>query len=135
MPTAAEYAEGFNLHQGIILAGYLLSNVEIEHKQIVRWNEYEYPTTLIWQWMGSGTASEQTMQDLFREFTQWVSGIRIIRTQSNRPYKCLFQYPPDKQPQAHYSEDYTQIIMEYKGFAKRIGEKAAAAIQSGKAGW
>src|SRR5207253_11152043 len=132
MPSADEYAAGFGLQQGIVLAGYRLCSPKIGHHQVVLYNEYSYPADLVFTWVGSGDASAETMQALFIAFTQYIAGLRIIRTQSGRPYKCLFQYPYDSVPQAQASPDFRQISLHYDGYGKRIGEAEAARILSGQ---
>lgn len=132
MPSADEYAAGYGLHHGLILANYTLIQMQIGHHQVVLYNEYSYPTDLTWQWQGPGEASASTMQALFQAFSQYVAGLRIIRTASGRPYKCIFQFPEGSQPQAQHSSDYRDIDMHYDGYGKRVSNAVATEIESGQ---
>lgn len=132
MPTAEEYEAGFKLKEGLVLANYKLTKMKIGHHQVARWNEYEYPSELTFEWTGTNTPSEQNMKALFATFTKHIAGLHIIRTESQRPYKCLFQYPPDTAPSTEHSADYKTVTLEYKGYGKRVGKAEAQRIISGQ---
>lgn len=135
MPDAIAYQRGFGLQVGQIYGGYRMDTIKIGHDQVKLWNEYAYPCTLTFTWVGTTKADEKTMMALFIAFTNKVEGIKIIRSESERPYKCLFQYPITSAPGYHVDPTYTQVSLVYKGYAKRIGEAEASAILSGKQGW
>jgi hypothetical protein len=135
MPDVNEYIDGYKLHKGLRFGGYELSNFTVQHNTEVLWNEYSYPAVITMKWVGDGKASEEAMNNMFDIFTDYINGIRIIYTASGRSYKCLFQWPVDKSPDANVSPDYTTIDISYVGFAKRIGKKEAGLIKSGKKNW
>ena len=140
MPDAAEYQQGFDLKVGQVYAQYRMDDIKIGHTQLVRWNEYEYPSTMTFRWTGSyaGTksqADEKTLMALFEAFKAKIDGIKIIYTAKGTPYKCLFQYPQTTAPGYRATADFTGVTLVYKGFGKRIGKAEVDAIQSGKQGW
>lgn len=126
MPDVGEYLNGYKLQEGRVFGGYKISKLIVSHKSIVRWNEYSYPTDITFTWNGPQKPTQVDMSALFEQFTNYISGMRIIRTRSGRPYQCLFQWPIDKPSEATYSPDYTQINIHYNGHAKRVSEAVAA---------
>lgn len=134
MPDAAAYAEGFGIHEGLKIAGYKLVNYEIQHKQVQRWNEYAYPTLLQWKWDEKSKPTQSDYDSLSAEFSKYAGGTRIIYSEHGRPYKCKFHYLSSA-PIAAISEDFRRVDLEYEGFAKRIGQKEAASIESGNSDW
>ena len=127
MPTAEEYIQGFNLYRGLILEDWELVNWEVGHEQVVLFNEYAYPTTLVFQPISSGV-SNTTLLAAVEEYT---SGIRIIHSQSGRPYKCLFSW---LEPRIEVEKDRT--LLHFQGYAKRIGKKEVIALENGtQLGW
>ena len=65
---------------------------------------------------------------------QYTAGLRIIYTQSERPYKCLFQWPPGSEFQVEVQGDL--LLVHCTGYAKRIGKKEVATLESGRqSGW
>lgn len=135
MPDAAAYQKGFDLYIGQVYANYRLSEIKIGHVQEKLWNEYSYPTTLNFTWVGSGKADEKAITSMFEAFRNHIDFVKIIRSDSGRPYKCLFQYPITQPPGYRASADFSTVMLQYHGYAKRIGEAEAKAILSGVQGW
>ncbi len=135
MPGAADYQKGFDVQVGQVYANYRLAEVKIGHVQEKLWNEYSYPTTLNFSWQGPGKADEKAMMAMFEAFRERIDTIKIIRSDSGRPYKCMFQYPATQPPGYRAAADFSTVMLQYHGYAKRIGEAEAKAILAGKQGW
>jgi hypothetical protein len=140
MPDPGEYLDGYNLRQNMVISGYQLAKVDINHVQVKLWNEYSYPTTLVFNWVGTGSqhATEADMTTFLQTFTKQIDGYKIIRSESGRPYKCIFMWPigtPGKYTTGTEPEsEYDHITLEYTGRAKRVAEVEAQTIISGGAG-
>jgi hypothetical protein len=135
MPDTGQYENGFNLVDKMIIHNYRLDVINISHVQVKRWNEYSYPTYLLFNWIGTTPPTKENMNKFFDSFINQISGIKIIRSDSNRPYKCLFMWPSNQDLKCYYSSDtgkeYQSISFECNGYAKRIGETEARQITDG----
>lgn len=127
MPTPSEYAQGFGLTEGMMVGSYQLTNMNIEHHSVVQWNQYSYPTILTLQWKGTTPPTMEDANNLFQEFTQMMSGLHIIRSESQRPYKTMFQVEGSS-PSGSFSPDFTTVMLHYSGYATRVGEAEAQQI-------
>lgn len=129
MPEVAEYLNGYSLRNGMSVAGYQITTLNIEHHSIVRWNEYSYPTFIVAQWLSNGVPSLANVQNLYNQFNSLVNRSRVIYTPAGRPYKCDFQYPVGSQPKVQYSDDFKHVEMTYVGHAKRISNAAVEELR------
>jgi len=136
MPDVSEYLAGYNLHQNMIISGYQLANVNVNHVQVKLWNEYSYPTTLVFKWnnVSSSHATNTDVTTFLQEFTNHIDGYRIIRSESGRPYKCIFAWPISTPGKYSVDDGQNTITLEYTGRAKRISEAEASIIASGGIG-
>jgi hypothetical protein len=89
MPTLNSFLHGFGIHQGLQVDGYLLSNIEGKHEQIVRYREYQYPIELTFV----PQHSQVNYQELISKITQITSGTNIISTRYGNPYECNIDTP------------------------------------------
>lgn len=135
MPDSSQYADGFSIEKNMTINSYNLTNLSIGHDQIKRWNEYSYPIKMTWSWISWGSPQPEDMNRFFAAFTRYVGGVRIIRSDSGRPYKCVFQWPLNVAPKAYYSDDYKTIDLEYNGHAKRVSEAEAHRIETYQQEW
>jgi hypothetical protein len=131
MPDTALFLKGFDIRQSMILEGYSLDHINILHEQVVRWNEYEYPMKLDFNWISSGTPNENSLNKLYQALGNIVGDIRVIRTQSNRPYECSFTWPLNSGATVSHSNDYKQIDFMFTGYAKRISESLITEVENG----
>lgn len=121
MPTPTEYATAFGLITDLQLAGYQLVDWEIEHHQEVLFNEYSYPTTLTFRWLGNGEPNPERLIDAVLDYTD---GIRVVYSASGRPYQTLFQ----TSGRPMYEERDGLVILYLTGYSKRISQAAAAKL-------
>ena len=142
MPSTQQYLAGFKLQLNMIFGGYKLTTLSCDHVQIKLWNEYSYPTSISFEWVGiTGRVAPPTKSDIQKllvNFTAYIDGYKIIRSDSGRPYKCVFMWPIGTPGTATYTDekgvDYTRINLKYTGRAKRIGESEASDINKGETG-
>jgi hypothetical protein len=136
MPTASEYQQDFEIREGLQLSSYELTAVHVDHRQEVLFNEYSYATDLTFNWIGRGQPNAGHVKVLMRSLNEYVSGVQVIYSKSGRPYKCIFQWPENSTPGFETNTNYTQVILCYDGYAKRIGQKEAQLIEDGiQRGW
>ncbi|CAH6418758.1 Hypothetical protein POVN_LOCUS479 [uncultured virus] len=135
MPEAAAFQAGFNLKQGMVLAGYRLDAISVGHNAITRFHDYAYPTTMQWTWSEAKAPNEEALNAFFYAFANHVSGVRIIYSDAGRAYKCVFQYPFDTHGTETHGADFKQVKLSYKGFGRFIGKAEAARIASGQQEW
>jgi len=86
MPKVPQYLTGFGLQQGSTMAGYVLDKIQIEHDEMVRYREYQYPTTLTWRKQDPGANYNQFKQQL----TNYLGLMKVIYTSYGNPYDCNF---------------------------------------------
>ncbi len=126
MPAVNDYEQGFNLHEGLTCGKYKLVDINITHHSIKMYNEYVYPTSLTFRTTSSVT--EEDVDKLSSSFDKYVSDQKVIRTPSNRPYVCTFDYYP-KEGMILMSKSYKKVMLKYKGFAKRVSNAVASKIE------
>lgn len=91
MPNSKDYLKGFGVFQGMKIANFTLSSIGIEHRQIVRYREYEYPMRLVFSRNLPENSGDRAR--LLSEFSKHVSGGRVIYTSYGNPYTCDFGVP------------------------------------------
>jgi hypothetical protein len=106
MPDLSDFLHGFGLQQGAQLAGYVLTNVQGEHRQIIRYREYEYPIHLVWM----PQTNQQNPQGLLFQFNQATAGSKIIYSRYGNPYQCDLGMP-----------QITQILPNGAVFIETVG--------------
>lgn len=89
MPALSQFLRGFGIHHGLQINGYLLSDIQGEHKEIRRYREYEYPIQLTFV----PQHYQVNPQNLLTQFTQIVSGTRTINSSYGNPYDCNMGNP------------------------------------------
>lgn len=99
MPKVKQYTKGFDLNEGMNLAGYMLIKMDIKHLQKIRYKEYTYPTILTWKKISSDAStynllkkisSDASTYDLLKKLEEYLHGDRVIYTTYGNPYKCNF---------------------------------------------
>jgi hypothetical protein len=142
MPDVQQYLKGFDLQLDMTFGGYKLTKLSCDHVQVKLWNEYSYPTDITFEWIGlagkTALPTKNDLQKLLVNFTAYTDGYKIIRSDSGRPYKCVFMWPIGTAGTATYESEkgheYTSINLKYAGRAKRISESEAQMIQKGESG-
>ena len=138
MPSVDQYLKGYGLHFGLTINNYKIINLICTHLQVKLWNEYSYPTEIAFQWKGTKSPTKKDISTLLQDFTDLITGFKIIRSDSNRPYKCIFMWPIGSQGTAEYNlegeEQFMEIVLKYTGHAKRIAESEVFEILRGGAG-
>jgi len=132
MPEPELFLAGFDVKLGMILNNYKLDNIVISHNAIIRYNQYEYPIKLDFNWIGSEIPTDQNMQALYNNFANSVNKIKVIRTPSNRPYECTFFWPIKSEGTEQHSNGFKEIDFIFTGYAKRIPESEIGGVQNGK---
>ena len=98
----------------MVIRGYQLTTLQVEHKVRVLFNEYDYPTKMVWTPSASksGTSKYQLIADL----SKMLGTVKYIRTQAGRPYRCDFG-------DLHVSSSTSgAVVITTKGFCKRVAE-------------
>ena len=127
MPDVALFQRGWDIAVGQVYANYRLTAIEMSERSIVRYNVYNYPTKLVFEWMGSSAPDEKTMQQLFDTFNAHVAGVRIIRSASGRPYRCVFHDLSKGPPTAKCDlPTCSHVTMNYISEAVRISNAEAS---------
>lgn len=89
MPDQVTFLNAFNLVQGHQFDGFVLSSVSSTHEQVVRWQEYQYQITLIFNKLPNVVGNYETLYyDLMSEITQE----HIVKATRNY-YKCNIDMP------------------------------------------
>lgn len=122
MPDVNEYMHGYGLSDGMNIGGYTLQ-FSIQHHQVVRYNEYSYPAQVTATWNSNGHPTPEDANNVYYQVYNLLSRPRIIRTASNRPYYCDLREISGK-----YNPDFTQIIISFLGYGKRVSEAVAQSI-------
>jgi len=110
MPDPQEYLKGYGLHNGLQLAGYSLTAVDLKHETIKRYREYRYPIVMFWKKIDASATPER----LVSELNQQVITDRTIYTSYGNPYSCHFG-----RLDHHYQQD-DQFIINAIGYCQRI---------------
>lgn len=85
MPEAAEYLAGYGLTQGSKHGNWQISYVYADHIQVKRWWIYEYPVTVVFTYIGTGTPNYDSLLTWFPKFIQQD---RIMYTEAGNPWLC-----------------------------------------------
>jgi carbohydrate-binding DOMON domain-containing protein len=104
MPEISNYKKGYNLTKGLIIAGYKLESIDIEHVEEKRYESYTYPTQLLFV----PTANALSEQKLVDEFTKYVSEDKTIYTSYGNLYLCNFE--SIQEIKGHLGEDGSVVI-------------------------
>lgn len=115
MPNAAAFLKGFGFIQGTEIAGYVLSNTRSTHEQIIRYREYAYQITLVFQKKGAGR-----YEDLFMDIDRKISQEHTIYSDYGNPYRCIID------PIQHgdvTEDDAGTITFNLKGHSYRVYNK------------
>ena len=120
MPDTQEYLQGFKIYEGLKISKYKLVKIEISHNQVVKWNEYAYPTKLVFS--SRKDRSEENVNDLKNKLENYVSEDRIIRTASTRPYLSKFS---TKKVEVNTNDSNRNVTFKFMGHAKRVSEAVA----------
>jgi len=86
MPGQALYIAGYNLNKQLAFGGYQLTDINIGHHQLVRYKEYEYPTSLVWK-VNNINHNKSLLESGFRNH---VAGTKMIFSEYGNPYLCNF---------------------------------------------
>ena len=68
MPNTQEYLNGYDIKIGSIYGEYKLLNIECQHIQLVRWNEYKYPCVITFKWIGKESSNYDKAQQMVKNF-------------------------------------------------------------------
>ena len=110
MPTLSEYLQGFNIHQGLIIQGYILSQIMGTEHSVTRYREYKYDITLIFEPHQLHTKPQNLIQGL----DAYTNSPKIVYTEYGNPYQCNFGQPYI----AHISSDV--VIIKTVGHSHRV---------------
>lgn len=120
MPDADLFLKGFEVSKESKFGDYVISSINIQHIQEVRWNEYSYPMIFDLSWQGKGVPTKKEAEDMLQQFKEHVSDIKVIYTPSGRPYKCTFVWPIGSKFKVEEIDKYNKIQVKCTGYAKRI---------------
>lgn len=116
MPNASKYQHGFNIYVGEVFTHYKITDLSIDHDEIVHDQSYCYPTVIDFQYQGNGKPNPQK---LLQAVKKHVEGERIIYTGYHDPYACHFTGLKDLKITS-ISEDKKEIEMIATGHCERI---------------
>jgi hypothetical protein len=110
MPNPSDYLKGFNLHQGMILSGYKLVDIDIKHETVSTYHEYKYPIVMFW----TNVDPKFSQQDLIYSLSALVSNVRTVYSRYGNPYSCNFGTLD------HHYKDNEHLIVNSIGHCTRI---------------
>lgn len=116
MPKVPKYVKGFDIYVGDTFANYKIVDLSIEHKEIVRFKSYRYPTTIDFKYQGKGKPDPQKLLQSLKEH---LSGEKTIYTSYGNPYACHFFSLKDLKITSS-SEDDREIEIKAEGHCERI---------------
>ena len=93
MPTAEQYKKGYKLYAGLTIDNFTISNsnnINITESQIARWNKYSYPTVIKFTYKRQRIPTRDAVNSFLQHFSDYVDGIKIIHSNSGKPFKCTF---------------------------------------------
>lgn len=97
----------------MVIKGYQLTTLQVEHKVRVLFNEYDYPTKMVWT---PSSSSRTSKYQLIADLSKMLGTVKYIRTQAGRPYRCDFG-------DLHVSSSTSgAVVITTKGFCKRVAE-------------
>jgi hypothetical protein len=126
MPTAEQYKEGFNLYAGLTIDNFIIINdndINIKESQIQRWNKYSYPTIIKFTHKSPNIPSREEVNIFLQHFSNYVDGIKIIHSNSGRPFKCTFHNNDHGKMYAEIQNN--SIIIKCNGYAERVSNAVA----------
>ena len=88
MPDASTYLKAFGLKEGLVLAGYRLVKLSIQHIEIERYRRYQYPTSMVWESLSDATSSSLDL--LVEELWHMTKESRTVHSRYGNPYLCSF---------------------------------------------
>ena len=110
MPDLTQYKESFGLKMGLSIGGFRLAKIDIKHVELVRNQEYEYPTRLEFVPI---SGEKQELSILKSEFQKQVHDDRVIYSRYGNPYLCNFEF-------LRWNVYTNSIIVESVGTGRRI---------------
>lgn len=113
MPELSKYKVSYGLKQGLIVDGYKLQDIKIDHIEQERYKTYTYPTSLTF----TPTQNAGSMQDLVNKLHSEVDESRIIYTRFSNPYQCNFQ---GIQQIVGYKQSNGNVIITAEGVCHRV---------------
>ncbi len=116
MPKVPAYVRGFGLKKGMVIEGYTLTNIDIQHKKIILWQEYGYPTSLTWT-RSAGTKANPIA--FLATLSKKLSGSRVIYTAAGNAYRCSFGHLVIS------GEKSNEVIVSSHGVCKKIKKSEA----------
>ena len=119
MPKSEKFLSGFNIHKGLNIDNYTLTNIEIDHVEIKKFNEYLYPMELTFKNNDNHLVDLECTKELIFKFQDYIKNHKIIYSESAhpRPYKCTITFNEC----LHTDDDnFNEIIIKCTGFGKRI---------------
>lgn len=122
MPGASEFLAGFSVYPGLSMAGFQVISAIATEQSVVRWNEYQYPITVTFRWSQPGGATQASVNNLATSFANYVSGVRVIHSDSGRPYECTFGAANK------YESTANTLTGHYLGHSKRISKAVAQSL-------
>lgn len=117
MPTAEQFLSGFDIYKGLVIGKYKLKKINITEFEIVKWNEYGFTIRLKFKPLKDEIYKED-ISNFKKKFLNHAGNIKIIRSNSRRPYLCNFMYKEHKIKIRHNNT----IIYELEGRASRTSE-------------
>lgn len=84
MPNPDKYRTGFGLRKGLVLAGYKMTDIQVDHVMIQRYRTYQYPTRIVF----TPLTSDAKEQELIDALDELISGDRTILSGYKNPYQC-----------------------------------------------
>ena len=125
MPETDLFLKGYHISEGQNFENYTIDKISMTHESVVQYNQYKYPFEIDLSWRGSEPPSQMMANSLKYYLTNYLSGFRIIRSASGRPYKCTFFYT---QPEWSITNDMKGITFRGEGYAHRIKESEVTSI-------
>ena len=115
MPAPKEYLRGYDLHEGMVLAGYQLVSIDLKHETVSTYKEYRYPIVMFWK----NIDHNRNPQDLITALDQHVAKDRVIYTSYGNPYQCHFGNLDHHYSQSsHDGQD--ELVVNSIGYCHRI---------------
>ena len=85
MPSPLNVLKAFDIHIGMEIAGYKLENTKVQHRIVIRNQEYTYPTVLTFTDVdGKGVKKLRT------GFNTLVKNAKIAYSDYGNPYTVIF---------------------------------------------
>jgi hypothetical protein len=93
MPDPKAFLKGFKVARGLVIGNWKITSVEIGHIMIKRYQEYEFPITIV----ATNSSKIETKENLtlnkfmyqFQKYVDQNKGV-IVNSRYGNPYKCVF---------------------------------------------